>query len=177
MTYTNKTGLPSVTQILKPFIDTQWFTDGCRARGSAVHTACYAELMGVYTVPLPLAWQRYVDSFKRWLDATSPQVFLAEKRLQNKMFCGQLDFYGEIDGRTGPGVIDFKTGRQFHKWHRLQGAAYRALVEPERGSAWGGNLRLKKDGSMPIFDPWPDNPQPDYYTFLDAFKVWRFFND
>ena len=179
MPYENKTGSPSVTQILKPHLDTQWFTADCRARGSAVHTACYAELMGVYAVPLPADWQLYVESFKRWLDAVKPTVIMAEKRLVDNEagYCGQLDFYGEIHGRTGRGVIDIKTAQQKHKWHRLQGAAYRGLVGPHGGSKWGGNLRLSKDGRMPIFDPWPDDYMADLFTFNNCLTAWRFFNE
>ena len=39
--------MASVTTILDPWIDKEWFTEEARARGTAVHDASYAHLSGL----------------------------------------------------------------------------------------------------------------------------------
>jgi len=173
MAYSNLTGLPSVTSILRIFIDTRWMTEESRERGQAVHAACNAMLNGVYHYRLPGDWQLYVDSFSKWVDHADPKVILTEKRLvSGEGWCGQPDLVCRINGKAGPGLIDIKTAQQCHKWHRLQGAAYRQLCyEDGIKTQWGGNLRLKSDGSMPIYDPWPDDYGCDLERFRCAFVL------
>lgn len=179
MAYKNDTGFPSVTTILDQYIHSEWFTEESRDRGSAVHEACFAHLAGSYVIPLRPAWNGYFDSFRRWCDNVKPQAVIAEERLVDDAigFCGQPDFVGHCGIRAGCGLIDWKTSLAIEKWFRLQGAAYRHLSEL-RGvdTVWGGNLRLKADGSSPLFDYWPDGYAIDLNRFLCAFNLYRYFD-
>lgn len=179
MVYSNPTGLPSVTQGLGRFIESEWIAQEYLDRGTAVHEAAHAHLLGGYVVPLRSDWNGYFVSFKRWCDAVRPQVVMAEERLvdRTKGFCGQPDFIGRIHGRIGVGLIDWKTSLAVAKWHRLQGAAYRHLARRNGTiTLWGGNLRLRSDGRMPLFDPWPDDYNLDLQRFLSALALFKYFN-
>lgn len=179
MAYVNDTGLPSVTTILDPLINSEWFTPECAERGSAVHDACYAHILGGYVIPLRPGWQGYFDSFRVWCDAVEPKVEQAEVRLVsvNDGFCGQPDFIGTANLKDGRGLIDWKTSMGLEKWFRLQGAAYRYLAGLNgKTTKWGGNLRLKSDGGMPLFNYWPDDLWADHALFVGALNLYRFIN-
>ena len=178
MPYENTTGLPSVTEILNNFIDTEWFTEESRERGTAVHAACHAHLSGDYVLPLRDAWKGYFDSFRIWCDVVHPVVIMAETRLTDPFlkYCGQPDFIGTIRGRTGTGLIDWKTSLSPEKWHRLQGAAYRRLAHLDgHHTQWGGSIRLRADGGMPLFDEWPADGRNDLNIFTGILNAHNFF--
>ena len=82
--YVNDTGLPSVTTIINPYIDTQWFKKEHTDRGSAVHDACEAHLKSLWIMPLPSDYQPYFDSFRRWIDLVLDRVVMVEERLIDK---------------------------------------------------------------------------------------------
>lgn len=180
MAYENKTGLPSVTEIITAtccnWIPTDYFTDESRDRGTAVHEWCAAYGMGNYAVPLRKEWRGYCDSFKRWSDKYLVEILRCEERLVSSIgYCGQLDLACEIEGQTGVGVVDIKTGAHAI-WHKIQVAAYRNLdSECGGGTKWGGVLRLKADGSMPIMDRTADNYGIDFNTFISCFNVFNLF--
>lgn len=179
MAYENNTGLPSSTDILRPFVSTEWMTEESRERGTAVHAACHAHLMAGYVMPLKPEWLGYFDSFRRWCDAANPVVIVAEKRFVNEAlgYCGQEDFIGTTSQRPGTGLIDWKTSIAVEKWFRLQGASYRDLAKVNGiETYWGGNLRLRADGSMPLMDYWPDNYAMDFSRFVSALSLWNYFN-
>lgn len=179
MVYVNRTGLPSVTTALSGYIESEWVAQEYLDRGTAVHDAAHAHLLGRYVVPLRSDWQGYFDSFKRWCDEFRPQVEMVEERLKDDVagFCGQPDFIGRVQGRIGLGLIDWKTSLAVSKWHRLQGAAYRYLARKSgKATLWGGNLRLRSNGGAPLFDPWPDDFHLDYQRFQCALTLHRYFN-
>lgn len=178
MPYVNDTGLPSVTDIIGRYIPTEWMTEESRERGTAVHEACFSHLSGRYVIPLKEGWQGYFDSFRRWFDCADPVVELAEKRLvcDRLGYCGQPDFIGASKiMRSGRGLIDWKTSIAVEKWFRLQGAGYLQLaLMNDLPCDWGGNLRLKRDGGMPIFNYWPSG-MSDCIVFNGAVQVYKFF--
>lgn len=179
MTYSNPTGFHSVTDAIKRFVESEWIAQEYLDRGTAVHDAAHTYLMGDYVVPIRSDWRGYFESFKRWADANEPIVEAAETRWTDETlkFTGQIDFVGRVKSRPGRGLIDFKTAIAASKWHRLQGAAYRHLAGKNGLPVnWGGNLRLRPDGKMPLFDPWPDNSAADFSRFLCALTLQRFFN-
>ena len=53
MMYSNTTGLPSVSDVLAPYIDKQWFTDASRERGDIVHSAVASYLLGLFSPKVP----------------------------------------------------------------------------------------------------------------------------
>jgi hypothetical protein len=180
LAYSNTTGYPSVTQILSPWIDTEWFTEESRERGTAVHEHCAAFLTGKYMIPIKREWSGYVNSFKLWADINLKSLILSEERLIDKSFgyCGQLDIACTLKTKKGIGVIDLKTGAKAD-WHCLQVAAYRKLFDianPQVITQWGLGIRLKKDGSIPIVDKFSNDILMDFNLFLSALNCWKFFN-
>lgn len=150
MTYRNDTGLPSVTQILSPYIDSTWFTQESRDRGEAVHAACAAHLMGTFCPPLDPEHQPYFDSARRWIDMAVDLVVLTEERLVDPAlrYCGKPDLIAYLKGDKQPTLIDFKTSQAAHPVWPLQITAYRKLAQVKGiGTARGISLRLKADGS------------------------------
>lgn len=177
MSYSNPTGLPSVTQIIAPYIDSKWFTDECRERGSAVHSACEAYLKGLYAPKLISAWQLYVDSFKRWSDLAIDKIILAEVRLRNDelSYCGQPDAIIKIKGTDKIVLVDWKTSQSKQKWWELQIIAYRKLAQHNGTKTQRGlSVRLKSDGSIAISDEYSDVSA--WNIFIGLLNSYKYFN-
>lgn len=180
MPYENKTGLPSVTEIIN-IVSTAWipsdfFTEEARERGSAVHAYCSNYALCRYCVPLPDKWSGYGESFARWADTYLIDVILTEKRLvAEDQFCGQPDLICSIKGQKGDGLVDIKTGAKFAS-HPIQIAAYRALAKLSGfDTQWGGTLRLKPDGTMPLFDSTPNDFILDFNIFQSMLNIFNFY--
>ena len=177
MSYRNDTGLPSPSSVLRPFIDSTWFSEESQARGTAVHDACHSHLLGRYVV-LPRAYRGYFDSFKRWCDAEKPEPVVMETRLLSHIYgyCGQPDFIGRIKSHAGEGVADWKTSAALGKAWALSIAAYRQLYNRhDKPTTWGCSVRLKEDGSFPLVNFYPAW-EVDFNKFLGALNLWRHFN-
>ena len=105
--------------------------------------------------------------------AVDPGERLTDQALR---FCGMPDFIGVVEIRRGCGLIDWKTSLGIEPWFRLQGAAYRHLAGVNgMRTDWGGNLRLKADGGMPLFTAWPDDFGSMLNVFMCALQVYWFF--
>jgi hypothetical protein len=182
MAYENKSGYVSVTTVLGPFIDTRWFGEESRIRGTVVHAACCAFAGGLYHLPLPAEWQGYLDSFKKWCELARPEPLRVEERLVDHHLglSGQPDFIGRIHGRLGIGIIDFKTAQSSAKWWPLQGAGYRHLAKVnDITTEWGFDLRLRADGATAIatmVDEWPADYRSDLNVLISAMNCYRYFN-
>lgn len=178
MAYENLTGLPSVSDILRPWVKTEWFDDESRDRGQAVHAAIEADLLGQYVIPLPAKWRGYWQSYCLWRDQFQPEPIVVEKRLIDKTlrYCGQLDVCAivKMTGR-GPGLIDFKTSAAYSKLWPIGLAAYRNLLKVNGFvTNWAGNLRLRADGSMPIYDQAPGNYSGDFNRFVGCLNMYHY---
>lgn len=151
MAYSNQTGYPSVTQILIPFIDKEWFKDIHSERGSAVHAACNAHLNGAYVPPLHPDHQPYFDSFRRWADASVETVMFSEERLVDEalQYCGQFDLVAVLKGDRCFSVIDLKTSQAFYDWFPIQLAGYAHLIAEAKEMVVARRLSvlLKNDGT------------------------------
>jgi len=152
LTYTNETGYPSVTTILRPYLDTEWFTQEAAERGTAVHGATAAYLRGAWTMPLPAAWQPYFDSARQWIHAAVKEPILIEERL--------------------------KTSQAYYKWWEIQAAAYRHLAFVDRGIKTERSLsvRLKADGSGVLINEHPQRTAEDMNIFRGLLNAHNFFN-
>lgn len=180
MAYVNNTGLPSVTEVISPYIDKEWFTEEARLRGEAVHTAIKAHLLGLYVMPLPPQWRGYFDSFRRWAEVAVDSVVLVEKRLSHRAvglnFCGQLDSILILKSDSYGTLTDWKTSLSCQNWWKLQGAAYRFLAEANNYPTQRGiSVRLKKDGSGCIINEWSRNYQKDFNIFVSLYNAYQFF--
>jgi len=177
--YVNDTGFPSVTEILSPYIDSQWFTDESRERGEAVHAAAAAYLQGLFVPPLKPEWKGYFESFKKWSDIID-EVILTEERLTDTAmgFTGQPDMIIRIKGDTGYSLPDIKTGQSKLKVWEIQSAAYRHLAKTVKGidTIRGFPVRPKPDGSgvLPVGD-YARNYTNDFNIFRSALNCQRYF--
>lgn len=172
---------PSVTTVLKPWIDVKWMKEEHRERGSAVHRAISTHLKGLWSPPLPVEYQGYLDSAKRWLDAMVDEIVMVEERLidQQKKYHGKPDLLAKLKGDDS-GIItlvDWKTAVAIHKTCPIQIAAYRNLAKADmKGTEThrGMSNRLKKDGKMPLVDEYK-NYALDFNIFLSALNTYNYF--
>jgi len=182
MAYSNTTGLPSPSDILRPWIDATWFTDESRDRGTITHQACADHLLGCYVI-IQRQYRGYFDSFKRWCDREKPRPIIAdgkpliERRLIHSTFqyCGQPDLPCWIESQKGvPGVVDLKTGVALGKAWPLQIAAYRGLVDQYKTTGWGLSIRLRSSGKEPQVKMY-DNQEIYFNTFLGCLNAYNHF--
>ncbi|HBA86002.1 MAG TPA: hypothetical protein DCZ95_18105 [Verrucomicrobia bacterium] len=184
MAYSNTTGKPAPSDILRPWIQSDYFTDESKARGNAVHEACAVHLMGEFAWMENKAWRGYLDSFLIWADQEKPKPLqvngqtLIERRLVSEFYSysGQPDIPCYIATRGGAGVVDIKTSVALGKSWPLQIAAYRKLVAGETGLPimWGCSVRLQENGDPPkvkFYDDW----ERDFNLFLSALNLHRHF--
>ena len=183
MAYSNTTGLASPSDILRPWIDSTYFTDESKERGQAVHEACAAHLLGDFGW-IDRRWRGYLDSFLIWCDREKPKPLkanglpLIERRLASEFYgySGQPDLPCYIATRGGAGVADIKTSVVLGKAWPLQIAAYRKLVAGETGLPimWGCSVRLQENGDPPKVKFYEDFER-DFNLFLGALNLHRHF--
>jgi len=178
MAYSNNTGLPSVSDILRPFINTAYFTEEHSARGSAVHSACNAHINGAYVPPLEPGHQPYFDSFRRWADASVDVVLYSEERLvdESMHYCGQFDIVAALKGDRGFSVIDLKTSQSFYDWFPVQLAGYAHLIVKAKEMAITRRLSvlLKNDGSGCKTKDYAG--ETHWNVFRSALNCYKYFN-
>jgi len=132
MAYSNETGLPSVTNILKPWIDTQWFTAESCKRGNEVHEQVHADLTGEFFI-CDSQYQNYIESFKKFQPRIG-KLILTEERLADYDlgFCGQPDivFVDSEDNVLTLG--DWKTSVAVAKYYQIQLGGYSILLRTQK---------------------------------------------
>jgi hypothetical protein len=142
--------VPSVTQVLNEsgLIDTTYFKEYHRWRGSAVHLACwYLDQDDLDESTVPGELQGYLDAYKAF---RSERDFVIES-IEAKRVHRQFGYAGTVD-RTGlfeglPTTLDLKTGAPLPAY-RIQLAAYCFLMpQPWQQRI---NLQLSKDGKYKI---------------------------
>jgi hypothetical protein len=173
--YKNETGYPSVTQILKPWIDDEWYTEESRQRGSAVHYAIDAYLNCVYQAPLKQEYQGYLDSFKKWFDSVA-EIESTEQRLVDSVlgFCGKYDLLFKFT--CSPQVLvlgDIKTSLSEQPWWGYQLSAYSHLImkNMKKYAAKRIAIRPKKDGKGCIITEYSSDN--DWIIFNNALILYR----
>jgi hypothetical protein len=119
---------PHVTAILQAsgLVDTSWFTDEARDRGSALHAAAHFLDEG------DLDWESVDPSvlprlrqYQKFLEEVKPEILSIEESVVNEtlLYCGRLDRRVRIGGREG--VLDIKSPYRA-AWQALQVAMYGA---------------------------------------------------
>ena len=162
---------PRVTDILKIIIDTSFFTPESRDRGSFIHAATVIDEQGDLdeSFEATALYMPYIRAWRKFLAEHECRWTHVEQRLVHEQFgyTGQPDRIGTVDGK--PSVVDIKTGAAA-KWHRLQGAAYLAMVpNPQRYQRLV--VRLQEDGKAPI-DPFlPHTYIADLGVFLACLTI------
>ena len=104
-------------------------------------------------------------------------MVVIEKRLYSKKhaYCGQPDFIGRLKGENHLRLIDWKSPLTIKEIWYSQCAAYKNLAQ-ENGIdiKSTGVLRLKKDGSQPIYTESNDSDR-DFQAFLNALYAHKYF--
>lgn len=143
--------VPSVTQILEDAgqIDTTWFTQFSRDRGTAAHLAIKLYLAGeLDEASVDKHTKPYFSAFKKFMQATKIRVYRFEQMVYSKRYgyAGTFDLYGLMQGKRW--VIDFKTGKAFD-WVALQLAGYKqAAKESGLKPNKRASVELRKDGTF-----------------------------
>jgi len=173
---------PSVTQVLKPYIDDQWFKDEHRIRGQKVHAACLCDLQGLWFPPLPAEYQGYFDSWRRWADTMIVKVILVETRLYDHRLKlkGRPDLIAILKGNGELVLIDLKTSQAAQKTWPLQISAYRHLAKVDKGISThrGVAIRLKSDGSGCLLPPggeYARGCRRDFNIFIGLLNAHHYF--
>lgn len=161
--------LPHVTRILQEvgLIDTTWFTDEGRDRGSALHLATEyldrGELDEATVDPLIVS---RLAAYRRFIEEVKPEILSIEEHVEYPgSYQGTLDRRVIMDGREG--VIDIKAGGAA-PWHSLQLAAY-ALCFDRPLARW--NLYLT-DGYK-LVGCGPRRADDDMWRACVCFAAWR----
>jgi len=160
--------LPRVTNILKDggLIDTRWFTDAVRNRGTAVHAAChYLDEGDLDESTVDPIVTPYLDAYKRF-----------QKDIGGKDWdwieCPQQDPLGRYRGTPDRilscrprALYDLKTGCHF-AWHKYQTASYvNCLDDPFSYRRFA--LYLKKDGAYQV----QEFPRSEYARDIAVFEA------
>jgi hypothetical protein len=134
--------MPSVTQVLKEagIVDTQWFTEFGRWRGSAVHKAThYFDEGDIDRRTLDPIVKPFVADWKQFREQTGFTPTMIEQPYHDALYgyCGTPDRRGYFIGgkpEESKELIDIKTypGGKAPWWTRLQLAAYGRLIDPFR---------------------------------------------
>jgi hypothetical protein len=83
-------------------------------------------------------------AFSAWYSEHELETIQTEMRLWADDWCGQLDWYGKLDGKLY--VIDWKTSKSLYHKDRVQVAGYRREMTNQGNETDGhGVLRLDKE--------------------------------
>ena len=104
----------SVTEALEAagLVDTKWFTDFGRRRGSAVHKASQYLIEGSLDLnSIDPKIQGYLNAYQAFASDTGFKPLETERRVWSptRRFAGTLDLLGNLDNRFA--ILDTKTGK------------------------------------------------------------------
>jgi hypothetical protein len=165
--------LPRVTDILKAagLIDSRWFTDWARQRGSAVHLATrYVDEGRLDWDSLDESVAPRVRQYERFLRESGCEVLESERRIEHDAmgYSGTPDRTVKIGHRVG--VLDIKPP-MVCQWHGIQLAAYAQLAGQHRtgmaGFRWILHLSDTAYALDPVLDP------ADWPLFCNALNLYR----
>lgn len=174
-----RTDLPHVTDILAGvgIIDTSWFTDYARDRGTAVHLAAqYLDEGTLDRSTLDPAVRVRLRGYEQFLKEVEPEILHTELALEHKAFryCGTTDRVVIINGRWG--VLDIKPPAQ-EPWHGLQLAAYLEATKNQIGTPKGhsdGRWSLHLgDGSYKLIPHHGPKGRNDWPVFMSALNLYN----
>ncbi len=155
--------LPGITGILKAcgYIDSTYYTEEARDRGSHVHLAI--KFLNKGTLDWDTVIDRYVGyvaAYEKFVKDWNLKLEFYERPLYHPhlLFAGTPDLVGTVlDGI--PSIIEIKTG-PVRKWTALQTAAQELLVraweeKPVHRRRWGVCLNVDGSYSKPVpFNEW-----------------------
>lgn len=174
---------PRVTEILRPYTSYDCvpkdILERAAARGTSVHALCAAIAKGGWLPDAMIGDELlgYVNSFKKWSEATVNQFVIVEKRYMDddRQFSGQLDFVIK-DKDDQLYLVDLKTSARPQKTYPVQMAAYDHLLKHHNITVKGAMLvYLNKNGDFPEVHMLDDMSE-ELHVFLSALDCWHFFN-
>jgi len=177
MEYSNETGYPSVTDILSPWVDTQWFKPIHAKRGDAIHGAVKLDLQGMFVPSLPPAWQIYVDSYYPFKKHIVEIIGIEERLIsQEEGYCGQYDLLARMDERfhNAIALLDWKSSQAKYSWWKPQLGGYANLIIKKKGISpdIAISARLRKDpGKKILIDVYDKNDIQHFMHWFNAARV------
>lgn len=173
--------MPSVTEVLSPYVDFSNVPSAtlnyATERGIAVHKACAAHALGLWSPRLPLEWQGYVDSARRWFDTFVVKVILVETSLTDPDFgfTGTPDYILVLKDLIYPVVTDLKTPTAYYPVWSGQLAAYLRLAQSNEYEADRAmTLQPHPEGKTAKVKYLEDSNNA-LAAFLAALTAWRYF--
>ena len=166
--YSNETGLPSVTETLKPWIDTRWFTEESAVRGNYAHDRVFCHLTySMFMEPKNEMYEVYFRSFLKF-EPRIKEVILAEERLADHDlgFCGQPDLtFQDEDGLICLG--DWKTAKAIYKYWPMQLGGYSILLKTQK------NIHADKGMIIRLRDDDGKDPLINVYSISECERLFR----
>lgn len=159
--------LPSSTGILKAqgFIDTTWYNEDARLRGTYCHLACHLYDKGTLDYDaLDDALKPYLDGYIRFIEETGFQVVESEvpRYHPQYLYAGTPDKTGAMNGADA--LVDLKTG-VIQPWTALQLASYEMFFD---GPMKRFGVQLTDDGKYKMI---PFTDRNDRNIFLSALAI------
>ena len=158
--------LPSVSRILVDlgFVDTTFFTEEGRNRGSAVHIMVKHHAMGGGCMEMTDELTPYFEAYKKFENEMNWRPEVVETPMANESFAGTPDAIGLMN--DCPAVVDWKTGVTLSPANPIQLAFYEIL--------WGKPLKrfilqLLPTGNYRLTEY---NNRGDRYIALAASAIW-----
>lgn len=177
----------SVTQALRlaGHVDSSWFTEFARQRGSAVHRALELQAHGTLPPDYHPDLQPYLDAHEAAKQALGFRIRRTELRAGHrvKRIAGTADAIVEFDDGS-EGCLDYKTGLAM-PYHRLQVAGYVDLLYDDgmvfleaktRYRVRRGGLYLRADGSW-NYESYSDRNDFAVWDATRLVALWRYAED
>jgi hypothetical protein len=180
--YSNKTGLPSVSDIIGYLEDTRWFKEWHAERGNVVHGWICADLLGMFQPAIHPDLQGYIDSYLEFKPHIK-KIMVVEKRFSSERgYCGQVDLVALLDDayQNVVAILDWKTSKAAYKtWQARIGGYYGLTIENGIPVTAGATIRLRKaptttGKNFPLVDIYYEQEiRENYIDFLCAQRVYN----
>ncbi len=180
-----------VTEVLRPFTGVEFvdkdILDTAAERGNKVHSYIEGYLKGIHFQFEDEVIAPYVQSFKKFWEASSHAFKDGNIILEKRLFCSQKKITGkadviiEVKGQTKEEdityIIDWKTSVSKNKSWALQGAAYKYLCIEEGYENVEAVLfvRLSKHGKSATINK-DENYEENLEIFLKCLDLYRYFD-
>lgn len=177
-----KDNLPSVTQIISPYVDFSMVPEHilniATDRGKTVHNICAGICQDLWWPNIARTHDcaGYIASFRTWFDSYVEEVIFAEKELVDPIygFKGHPDFYGRVKS-LGMGLIDWKTPVTLYKQWKVQLSAYKKLLDVKKRQVDViASLQLDPKGGIPKMVRY-ENSAEDLNIFLGLLNAHNYF--
>lgn len=160
--------IPSVTGILADngFVNTRWYTEESRLRGTRAHLCCEFLDQGEYVESEAKRFEvdGYVESYRKFKEHNKIEILEIERPIYHPLYR-----YGGRPDRLAmwkkrPFILDLKTGKA-EFWHKYQSGGYEQihLNEGKYPRIWRAGIHLNADGSMATMEPHDDLSDGAYF--------------